>query len=91
MGEYFLLRAFDPERTYRFPAFVSDDSFLQRLPASLDQESGFQIVRGREAKPEGINPQVEGVDLKAHQSDSLSWETTRGRPRCLQRDLGLAV
>ena len=41
---------------------VSDDSFLKRLPASLHQESGFQVAR--ESKPQDgkIGPDVQKVD-----------------------------
>jgi hypothetical protein len=49
---------------------VSDDTFLKRLPASLDQESGFQVAREREPQPDGINRQVEEVDLRR---TSPSW------------------
>jgi len=41
---------------------VSDDSFLKRLPASLDQESRFQVDRERKPQNGKIGRDVQKVD-----------------------------
>jgi hypothetical protein len=41
---------------------VSDDGFLKRLPASLDQESGFRVAREREPRNGKIGRDVQKVN-----------------------------
>jgi hypothetical protein len=46
----------------RIRPLVSDDSFLKRLPVSLDQESGRQVAREREPQNGKIGRDVQKVD-----------------------------